>query len=36
VSNIPDGVTLGLLQARMVCTVCQHRGADVRRSLAEA
>jgi len=29
VSGLPDDVTFGDLQPRMLCTVCNHRGADV-------
>jgi hypothetical protein len=29
VSGLPDNVTFGELQRRMLCTVCDHRGADV-------
>ena len=29
VSGFPDDVTYGDLQPRMVCSVCDHRGADV-------
>jgi len=29
VSGLPDDVTYGDLQPRMLCTVCDHRGADV-------
>ena len=29
VSSFPDDVTYGDLQPRMLCTVCDHRGADV-------
>ena len=29
VSGFPDNVTFGDLQPRMLCTVCDHRGADV-------
>jgi hypothetical protein len=29
VSGLPDEVTFGDLQPRMLCTVCDHRGADV-------
>jgi hypothetical protein len=29
VSGFPDDVTYGDLQPRMLCTVCDHRGADV-------
>jgi hypothetical protein len=29
VSGLPDNVTFGKLQRRMLCTVCDHRGADV-------
>ena len=29
VSGLPDDVTFGDLQLRMVCTVCDHRGSDV-------
>jgi hypothetical protein len=29
VSRLPDEVTFGDLQPRMVCSVCDHRGADV-------
>jgi hypothetical protein len=29
VSRLPDNVTFGDLQPRMLCTVCDHRGADV-------
>ena len=28
-SGFPDDVTFGDLQPRMLCTVCDHRGADV-------
>ena len=28
-SGFPDDVTFGDLQPRMLCTVCNHRGADV-------
>jgi len=28
-SGFPDDVTYGDLQPRMVCSVCDHRGADV-------
>jgi hypothetical protein len=28
-SGLPDNVTFGELQRRMLCTVCDHRGADV-------
>ena len=28
VSGLPDNVTFGELQRRMLCTVCDHRGAD--------
>jgi hypothetical protein len=28
-SDFPDDVTFGALQPRMLCTVCDHRGADV-------
>jgi hypothetical protein len=28
-SRLPDDVTFNDLQPRMVCTVCDHRGADV-------
>ena len=28
-SDFPDDVTFGDLQPRMLCTVCDHRGADV-------
>jgi hypothetical protein len=28
-SRFPDNVTFGDLQPRMVCSVCDHRGADV-------
>ena len=31
-SGFPDDVTFGELQPRMLCTVCNHRGADVSRS----
>jgi hypothetical protein len=31
VSRFPDSVTFGYLQPRMLCTVCDHRGADVAR-----
>ena len=29
VSRFPDEVTFNDLQPRMLCTVCDHRGADV-------
>jgi hypothetical protein len=29
VSGLPDNVTFGDLQPRMLCTVCDHRCADV-------
>jgi hypothetical protein len=29
VSGFPDKMTYGDLQPRMLCTVCDHRGADV-------
>jgi hypothetical protein len=29
VSGLPDNLTFGELQRRMLCTVCDHRGADV-------
>jgi len=29
VSGLPDNVTFGELQRRMLCTVCDHRCADV-------
>jgi hypothetical protein len=29
VSGLPDNLTLGELQRLMLCTVCDHRGADV-------
>ena len=29
VSGLPDNVTFGELQRRMLCTVCDHRGPDV-------
>ena len=29
VNGFPDDVTYGDLQPRMLCTVCDHRGADV-------
>jgi hypothetical protein len=29
VSRLPDDVTFGDLQPRMLCTVCDHRGADI-------
>jgi hypothetical protein len=29
VSRFPDDVTFNDLQPRMLCTVCDHRGADV-------
>jgi hypothetical protein len=29
VSGLPDNVTFGDLQRRMLCTMCDHRGADV-------
>jgi hypothetical protein len=29
-SHLPDEMTFNELQLRMVCTVCDHRGADVR------
>jgi hypothetical protein len=29
VSRFPDDVTFSDLQPRMLCTVCDHRGADV-------
>jgi hypothetical protein len=29
VSRLPDDVTFNDLQPRMLCTVCDHRGADV-------
>ena len=29
VSGLPDQITFGDLQPRMLCTVCDHRGADV-------
>jgi hypothetical protein len=29
VSGLPDNVTFGDLQPRMLCTVCDHRGVDV-------
>jgi hypothetical protein len=29
VSGLPYNVTFGDLQPRMLCTVCDHRGADV-------
>jgi hypothetical protein len=32
VDGLPDEVTFNDLQHRMVCTVCNHRGADVRPS----
>jgi uncharacterized protein (UPF0264 family) len=28
-SGFPDDMTFGNLQPRMLCTVCNHRGADV-------
>jgi hypothetical protein len=28
-TGLPDNVTFGDLQPRMLCTVCDHRGADV-------
>ena len=28
-SGFPDDVTFGDLQPRMLCTLCNHRGADV-------
>ncbi len=31
VSGLPDNVTFGGLQRRMLCTVCDHRGADIAR-----
>jgi hypothetical protein len=31
VSRLPDDVTFNDLQPRMLCTVCDHRGADVSR-----
>jgi hypothetical protein len=30
VEHLPDDLTFNDLQPRMVCTVCGHRGADVR------
>jgi hypothetical protein len=27
-SGLPDNVTFGELQRRMLCTVCDHRGAE--------
>jgi hypothetical protein len=32
VSRLPDNVTFSDLQPRMLCTVCDHRGADLARS----
>ena len=29
VSGLPDNETFGELQRRMLCTMCDHRGADV-------
>jgi hypothetical protein len=29
VSGLPDNVTFGDLQPRMLCTVCDRRGADI-------
>jgi hypothetical protein len=29
VSRLPDDVTFNDLQPRMLCTMCDHRGADV-------
>jgi hypothetical protein len=29
VDNLPDEVTYNDLMPRMLCTVCDHRGADV-------
>jgi len=29
VSGLPDNLTFGEVQRRMLCTVCDHRGADV-------
>jgi hypothetical protein len=29
VSRLPDDVTFGDLQPRVLCTVCNHRGAEV-------
>jgi hypothetical protein len=29
VSRLPDDVTFNDLQSRLLCTVCDHRGADV-------
>jgi hypothetical protein len=28
-SHLPDEITYNELQSRMVCSVCDHRGADV-------
>jgi hypothetical protein len=32
VSRLPDNVTFSDLELRTLCTVCDHRGADVARS----
>ena len=32
VSGFPDDMTYGELQPRMLCTVCDHRGADAKKT----